>query len=932
MLSRGLRLLSGAALVICMATSARAGAISVLEDTATKAVGKKMHMQAVACPRVKEAITLDGRLSEKSWKVAGKIVLQLGVRAATTQNARPGMINDKTEVLFLYDDKNLYIGVICHESTPDMIKIIEGGNSWQTWLQDSVELYIDPQRDKTTYYHLMFSAGNGRMSEKGDYKKKLSSPLTDIKWRWKTRIDAGAKAWYAEVAIPLDQLGIEGKKGVSFGFNVERKDLASVGGVSEPRSFWTDPKFVPGFPPHANPAYYGIVSLEAPCMVGAVGLSGKGLYGADKVFFECGNYSSEATTALFEATLVVVTQKGKEKTEKVVWKTSRKALLKPRTKYKPSLKLDIPTEGKYLLKVRVSDTATGTELFREAYRLHARYNMDFPDALAKAGKVDELIKLFTAKKHPKLERDLIWALGRTKHAKVVPVLLEQLKEPRSDKIDPMSTDPDRHPWQDWKGEKRGYKTWWETEDEGNRAIVLSHIMQALGDLGVQEGDDRIFKVVRPLLDDKMSQVRCLAARALSKMGAKGVGVLGDLIEGKIVPASIKGDKGLILCMRKFAMAALGDRRGDAAVTRYVASAAKSQKPDVRAWALRAMQAMGIKNREAAYVANLAHKDNGVAATAALCLGREKKLNAKAIPALARVAAGKHPEDVRDEAARLLARFPSAKAAREISKLADGSDLAALEMVTRYVEPAASKSVRPAPLLAILRDESKKDSHLTVLRILGNAKPRGAVGDLTALYGKKVDGGAHPRVRKRGLIVRALGAIGDKQAVPFLAGLLKGNEEWIRDEATYALGRIGAPAIPALTKLLSDHTRLEHNVPKTFADACRKARGKMKNAWGDPGHPINLPQGLYVSRYAARALGFVGDTKACAALVKCALDEETPKQVSFEAARALALIGEKASMRKVLKPMSPWMRARVADSDDLGGLLAVMDLQPHRKSG
>ncbi|MDK1032818.1 MAG: HEAT repeat domain-containing protein, partial [Planctomycetia bacterium] len=36
--------------------------------------------------------------------------------------------------------------------------------------------------------------------------------------------------------------------------------------------------------------------------------------------------------------------------------------------------------------------------------------------------------------------------------------------------------------------------------------------------------------------------------------------------------------------------------------------------------------------------------------------------------------------------------------------------------------------------------------------------------------------------------------------------------------------------------------------------------------------------------------------------------------------------------KVLKPMSPWMRARVADSAALGGLLAVMDLQPHRKSG
>ncbi|MDP6381246.1 MAG: sugar-binding protein, partial [Phycisphaerae bacterium] len=464
-----------------------------------------------------------------------------------------------TEVLFLYDSKNLYVGVICHESTLEMIKIFKGANAWQTWSQDSIELYFDPKRDKTTYYHLMFSAGEGRMSEKGDYKQKVSGPLPDLNWQLKTRIDKGAKAWFSEVAIPLKELGIEGKKGVSFGFNIERKDFAAYGGVNEPRSFWTDPKFKPGFQPHANPAYYGLVALEAPCIIDGVELTGNGLYAADNVVFHCGNYSTAPSTAKFEVQVATVTLKGKEKVEKVISRAEQEVTLKPQTKLKPALKLDIPGEGEYVLKVLVTDVGTGTQLFSDTYSLRAVYNMDYADALANEGKVDQLISLFTGKKHPKLERKFIWGLGRTKSSKVVPVLLRELGEPRSDKIDPTSKDPNRHPYGDWKGERPGPKMWIETETEGNRAVVLSHIIQALSELGVEEGDDRIFKAVRPLLDDKMSQVRCLAARALSKMGAKGVDVLADVIEGRYVPKSIASDASLALCMRKFAMAALGER-------------------------------------------------------------------------------------------------------------------------------------------------------------------------------------------------------------------------------------------------------------------------------------------------------------------------------------------------------------------------------------
>src|SRR5207247_8009788 len=65
----------------------------------------------VTALRINEKITIDGHLEEPAWQQAlpAKDFLQQRPR-----NGDPAM--EKTEVRFLYDEDNLYVGAICYDS------------------------------------------------------------------------------------------------------------------------------------------------------------------------------------------------------------------------------------------------------------------------------------------------------------------------------------------------------------------------------------------------------------------------------------------------------------------------------------------------------------------------------------------------------------------------------------------------------------------------------------------------------------------------------------------------------------------------------------------------------------------------------------------------------------------------------------------------
>ena len=88
--------------------------------------------------RVTEQITLDGQLDEPAWKLA------VPASDFTQRRPRPGdPATDRTEVRFLYDDDNLYIGVFCFDVEPDRILVNSVQRDYATQESDGVTALLE---------------------------------------------------------------------------------------------------------------------------------------------------------------------------------------------------------------------------------------------------------------------------------------------------------------------------------------------------------------------------------------------------------------------------------------------------------------------------------------------------------------------------------------------------------------------------------------------------------------------------------------------------------------------------------------------------------------------------------------------------------------------------------------------------------------------
>src|SRR5947207_1924118 len=70
-------------------------------------------MRIATAVRITEPIILDGRLDEAAWTLATPATDFL---QKLPNNGAPA--SERTEARFLYDDDNLYIGIICFDSAP----------------------------------------------------------------------------------------------------------------------------------------------------------------------------------------------------------------------------------------------------------------------------------------------------------------------------------------------------------------------------------------------------------------------------------------------------------------------------------------------------------------------------------------------------------------------------------------------------------------------------------------------------------------------------------------------------------------------------------------------------------------------------------------------------------------------------------------------
>jgi len=160
-----------------------------------------------------EAPVIDGRLDDACWHQAAQttgFVLNDSREAATEQ----------TTVYVTYDSAHLYVAFECLESQMDEVRATVTERDGPIFKDDVVELFLDPNQDRFTYYQFAVNVRGTRFDLRGDAAG--TAPHWDAPWNAATT--RGSDRWWAEFAIPFSSLELHvGKTGDTWGINFARE-------------------------------------------------------------------------------------------------------------------------------------------------------------------------------------------------------------------------------------------------------------------------------------------------------------------------------------------------------------------------------------------------------------------------------------------------------------------------------------------------------------------------------------------------------------------------------------------------------------------------------------------------------------------------------------------------------------------------------------
>jgi hypothetical protein len=166
------------------------------------------------------AMNVDGRLDEADWKIApaARDFIQ-----TEPEEGKPA--TEATEVRILFDDRNIYFGVICHDSRPDRIVANEMRRDSELRNNDYFEVVLDTYNDhRNAFYFSVNPLGAQRDLLIRDEGANINREWDGI---WVVRTQRTGDGWTAEIAIPFHTLRFNKDAdqtwGVNFGRSVARK-------------------------------------------------------------------------------------------------------------------------------------------------------------------------------------------------------------------------------------------------------------------------------------------------------------------------------------------------------------------------------------------------------------------------------------------------------------------------------------------------------------------------------------------------------------------------------------------------------------------------------------------------------------------------------------------------------------------------------------
>ncbi len=143
-------------------------------------------------PLISTPPLIDGDLSDSCW--------QNIVPVHTFAKDAPG--SPLSDVRVCYDRDNLYLAFSCPDPRIRELLVEHSTRDGDVWADECVEIFIDPRRDRETYYHFV-------VNPKGvQYDGRRSREEVGAGWNghWRSAAKIQGDAWTCEIAIPLAEL------------------------------------------------------------------------------------------------------------------------------------------------------------------------------------------------------------------------------------------------------------------------------------------------------------------------------------------------------------------------------------------------------------------------------------------------------------------------------------------------------------------------------------------------------------------------------------------------------------------------------------------------------------------------------------------------------------------------------------------------------
>jgi Domain of unknown function (DUF5916)/Carbohydrate family 9 binding domain-like len=200
--------------------------VTVLAATAGVAGAQPPTVPALRAVRVggESRPVMDGRVDDALWATVAshdEFVQQEPFEGTPA--------TERTEIRFLYDDKTLYVGVICFDSEPDKILVSQSRRDADLDDTDSIRILLDTFNDGqnafvfgTNPFGIEYDGqvmAEGQTGQGGGARGGFN-----VNWDadWTVRTQTTARGWEAEFAIPLKTLRYAVGENETWGVNAMR--------------------------------------------------------------------------------------------------------------------------------------------------------------------------------------------------------------------------------------------------------------------------------------------------------------------------------------------------------------------------------------------------------------------------------------------------------------------------------------------------------------------------------------------------------------------------------------------------------------------------------------------------------------------------------------------------------------------------------------